>query len=162
MHCRALSSLPGLYALAANSSLPPTRKPRCIQNLPSGPWQVALPSWRTSRPSLCSQGLFLFFNYSLVEEFWLFITRLFVCFFLFYKRSIYLLEWQSQREREINLLFSKSIPIWLQWPVLAKPKPGTWKSIWVSHMGGRDSSPWAIICCFHRHISRELDRKWNH
>lgn len=42
----------------------------------------------------------------------------------------------------------------------ARPKAGV-GSFWISHVGGRDSGTWAILCCLLGCISRELGSKWS-
>ena len=45
MHCRKLSSIPGLYPLGANSTLPSCDNKKCLQVLPNAPMGQNHPIW---------------------------------------------------------------------------------------------------------------------
>lgn len=85
---------------------------------------------------------------------------LFVCMCVF-KMYFLLLLFQRQHYRERDR--EKSAIHWFTpnchngqgW---ARRKPGAWNSIWSLQRGPRT---WTIFHCFLRHISSELDWKWN-
>lgn len=47
-----------------------------------------------------------------------------------------------------------------QWPGLCQAEARSLKLYWGLPCGFRDSSTWAIVCCFPRCTSRKLDGKW--
>lgn len=67
---------------------------------------------------------------------------------------------ERQREKKIFHLLVHFPNVCNSWD-WAKTKPEAWNSIWFFHMDCRGPSTWFIPSCPNRHISRQLNRKWN-
>lgn len=133
--------------------------------------------WREGRDSLDmasgvtlwarqSPQLIFFHNVHIETKFWGNSTHIFMYFF---KKTLrfYLFVWKAVLHREREETETQIFHLLVHSPdghndqAWARLKPGTWNSMWISNVGGRDPSTWGIFCCFLRHIIKELDQMWS-